>query len=94
MNLKKIEVKQNLLIKNGSKILQYTNQRKRNFYSARSPTGKFLFLRSDPENWPLGPNGFWESFAVVDGRLVTGQNPASSTAAAQSLLKLLVRKAA
>jgi copper resistance protein D len=26
----------------------------------------FLFLRADPENWPLGPNGFWESFAVVD----------------------------
>ena len=36
----------------------------------------------------------WESHAVVDGRLVTGQNPASSTAAAQLLLKLLVRKAA
>ena len=36
----------------------------------------------------------WESFAVVDGRLVTGQNPASSTAAAQALLKLLSRKAA
>jgi copper resistance protein D len=26
----------------------------------------FLFLRSDPENWPLGPNGFWESFAASD----------------------------
>jgi putative copper resistance protein D len=26
----------------------------------------FLFLRSDPENWPLGPNGFWESFASSD----------------------------
>jgi copper resistance protein D len=26
----------------------------------------FLFLRSDPENWPLGPNGFWESFATSD----------------------------
>jgi putative copper resistance protein D len=26
----------------------------------------FLFLRSDPENWPLGPNGFWESWAVPD----------------------------
>jgi len=26
----------------------------------------FLFLRADPENWPLGPNGFWESFAVAD----------------------------
>src|SRR5215469_6987704 len=36
----------------------------------------------------------WESHAVVDGRLVTGQNPSSSTAAAQSLMKLLVRKAA
>jgi putative copper resistance protein D len=26
----------------------------------------FLFLRADPENWPLGPNGFWESFAQTD----------------------------
>ncbi|AVA22855.1 intracellular protease/amidase ThiJ/PfpI family protein [Rhizobium sp. NXC24] len=31
----------------------------------------------------------WQSFAITDGRLVTGQNPASSTAAAQALLKLL-----
>jgi putative intracellular protease/amidase len=35
----------------------------------------------------------WESFAITDGRLVTGQNPASSTAAAQALLKLLVPEA-
>ena len=33
--------------------------------------------------------GDWESFAIVDGHLVTGQNPASSTAAARSLLGLL-----
>lgn len=26
----------------------------------------FLFFRSDPENWPLGPNGFWESFVAPD----------------------------
>jgi putative copper resistance protein D len=26
----------------------------------------FLFLRSDPENWPLGPLGFWESFQVAE----------------------------
>jgi len=26
----------------------------------------FLFFRADPENWPMGPNGFWESFAVPD----------------------------
>ena len=36
----------------------------------------------------------WASFAVVDGRLVTGQNPASSTAAAQALLKLVMLNAA
>jgi putative intracellular protease/amidase len=33
--------------------------------------------------------GDWQSFAITDGRLITGQNPASSTAAAQHLLKLL-----
>jgi putative copper resistance protein D len=26
----------------------------------------FLFLRADPENWPLGPSGFWESFTSAD----------------------------
>ena len=31
----------------------------------------------------------WDVYAVTDGRLVTGQNPASSTTAAQALLKLL-----
>ena len=33
----------------------------------------------------------WQSFAIVDGRLITGQNPASSRAAAQELLKLLAQ---
>jgi putative intracellular protease/amidase len=36
----------------------------------------------------------WQSLAIVDGRLLTGQNPASSTAAAQTLLKLVGQKAA
>jgi putative intracellular protease/amidase len=31
----------------------------------------------------------WQPHAIVDGRLITGQNPASSTSAAQALLKLL-----
>ena len=31
----------------------------------------------------------WASFVVTDGRLVTGQNPASSRAGAEALLKLL-----
>jgi putative intracellular protease/amidase len=31
----------------------------------------------------------WQPFSIVDGRLITGQNPASSTSAAQALVKLL-----
>ncbi|MBX3154897.1 MAG: type 1 glutamine amidotransferase domain-containing protein [Deltaproteobacteria bacterium] len=36
----------------------------------------------------------WQPLAVVDGRLITGQNPASSTGAAQELLKVLGARAA
>lgn len=36
----------------------------------------------------------WQPHFVVDGRLVTGQNPASSTSAAQALLKLLASQKA
>jgi putative intracellular protease/amidase len=36
----------------------------------------------------------WQSFAIVDSRIVTGQNPASSTAAAQVLLQVLAQKPA
>ena len=36
----------------------------------------------------------WEPFSIVDGRLITGQNPASSTSAAQALLKLVAMKKA
>lgn len=38
-------------------------------------------------HYEKAPN--WQSFAIVDGLLITGQNPASSTAAAQALLKLV-----
>jgi putative intracellular protease/amidase len=31
----------------------------------------------------------WHPFSITDGRLITGQNPASSTSTAQALLKLL-----
>ena len=36
----------------------------------------------------------WQPFSIVDGRLVTGQNPASSTSAAEALLNLVGQKAA
>ena len=35
----------------------------------------------------------WAPFSVVDGRLVTGQNPASSTLTAKNLLRVLVAEA-
>ena len=28
--------------------------------------GLFLLMRADPETWPLGPDGFWESFSSAD----------------------------
>jgi putative intracellular protease/amidase len=31
----------------------------------------------------------WQPYAITDGRLITGQNPASSTAGAQALVTLL-----
>jgi putative intracellular protease/amidase len=36
----------------------------------------------------------WQPFSIIDGRLITGQNPASSTSTARDLLKVLGQKAA
>src|SRR6266403_897598 len=35
----------------------------------------------------------WEPFSIMDGRLITGQNPASSTSAAQNLMKYFEERA-
>jgi putative intracellular protease/amidase len=35
----------------------------------------------------------WEPFAITDGRLITGQNPASSTVAAKAVLRLMATPA-
>ena len=44
-------------------------------------------LKANGGLYEKGPD--WGSYVVVDGMLITGQNPASSKAAAQELLKLL-----
>lgn len=44
-------------------------------------------LKANGGLYEKGPD--WGSYVVVDGKLVTGQNPASSVAAAKELLKLL-----
>jgi len=36
----------------------------------------------------------WQSFSIVDGRLITGQNPASSTGAAEALLTWFAQRPA
>jgi putative intracellular protease/amidase len=36
----------------------------------------------------------WRPSSVTDGRLITGQNPASSTSAAQALLKVMTQQTA
>ena len=36
----------------------------------------------------------WQPFSITDGRLITGQNPASSTVTAQALLKVLAKEKA
>jgi putative intracellular protease/amidase len=36
----------------------------------------------------------WQPFSIVDGRLITGQNPASSTMAAQNLMNVLAAESA
>lgn len=46
-------------------------------------------LKANGGLYEKGPD--WSSYVVVDGKLVTGQNPASSKAAAKELLKLLPR---
>ena len=44
-------------------------------------------LKENGANYSCAPD--WQSHVAVDGNLITGQNPASSEAAAKALLKLL-----
>jgi putative intracellular protease/amidase len=44
-------------------------------------------LKKNGGNYSKGPD--WAPFVLIDGCLITGQNPASSEPAAQALLSLL-----
>jgi putative intracellular protease/amidase len=44
-------------------------------------------LKANGGNYEKGPD--WASFVVTDGKLVTGQNPASSAEAARKLIELI-----
>ena len=47
-------------------------------------------LKSKGGNYSKG--GDWQSYVLTDGMLITGQNPASSEAAAKALVALLQDK--
>lgn len=77
----------------GKRVTGFTNEEE----AEVQLTGVVPFLVED-ELKRLGaifekvPN--WQPFSVVDGNLITGQNPASSTAAAEALLNVLARQSA
>lgn len=72
----------------GRRVTGFTNSEEK----AVGLTGVVPFLVEDmlKANGGIYQKGAdWASFVVVDGQLVTGQNPASSAEAARELLKLL-----
>src|SRR4051812_35444319 len=76
----------------GKRVTGFTNQEEEDVHL----TQVVPFLVED-ELTRLGakfeklPN--WQPLAIVDGRLITGQNPASSTSAAKALMNLLRQQA-
>lgn len=76
----------------GKNVTGFTNTEE----EAVQLTNVVPFLVEDKMN-QLGANYSkgedWSEYVLVDGRLVTGQNPASSAKAARELLKLLQKKA-
>ncbi len=74
---------------NGKKVTGFTNTEE----DAVGLTKIVPFLVEDmlKENGGIYSKlGDWQPYAITDGLLITGQNPASSEVAAQALLKLLV----
>ena len=77
----------------GKRVTGFTNEEEEEVHL----TNVVPFLVEDElkrlgANFEKLPN--WQPHSIVDGRLITGQNPASSTSAAQSLLKLMTAEAA
>jgi len=77
----------------GKRVTGFTNEEEEEVHL----TNVVPFLVEDElkrlgANFEKLPN--WQPHSIVDGRLITGQNPASSTSAAQSLLKLMTTEAA
>lgn len=56
--------------------------------------GLFLFIRSDPEAWPVGPAGFWESFTIPTAHEVIQHKILSFIVVLIGVFELLMAKRA
>jgi putative intracellular protease/amidase len=60
------------------------------FYSSGKPIALVYHSLDVPGDEKLAN---WQPYSIADGRLITGQNPASSASAAEALVKLLGERA-
>lgn len=73
----------------GRRVTGFTNTEEEGVgLTKRVPFRVEDMLRANGGRYEKGPD--WGSYVVVDGNLITGQNPASSAAAAKELLRLLL----
>lgn len=80
----------NPLVK-GKKVAAFTNTEEEAVQLTKVvPFSLEDMLKSNGANYTRGND--WQSFAVADGLLITGQNPASSEAVAEKLLGMLKTK--
>lgn len=71
----------------GKRITAFTDEEEKGYAIEDVP---FLLETALQKQGPHFVQGTpWQSFTVVDGRLVTGQNPASASAVARDMIKLL-----
>lgn len=76
----------------GRKLTAFTDEEERQVgLAANAPWLLEERLRGAGAEYSAGPE--WGSYVVVDGNLVTGQNPASAAAATEALLKALAERA-
>jgi putative intracellular protease/amidase len=86
--LRRVKAPDGSLLVKGKKVTGFTNTEE----EAVGLTKVVPFLVEDmlkANGGEYSKGADWQSYVVTDGKLVTGQNPASSEAGAQALLKLL-----
>ena len=71
----------------GKRITAFTDEEEKGYAIEDVPFLLETALREQGPDFVQGTP--WQPFTVVDGRLVTGQNPASASAVAQDMIKLL-----